>query len=68
MKQEYKGLLAEVCMKKNRDKDDDKFIACGHFIEDLDYFEQTRQNLIRDFRQVTIDDDIYALHHRDELI
>lgn len=47
--------------------EDEHFVACGAFIDDSDFFEAERKTLIEQFRKSGIQDDIYAMMHKEEL-
>ena len=62
-----RGVLATMWIRANSTDDSADCKACGHFIEAEDFFESERKSLLNNFRLATIEDDIYALTHREEL-
>lgn len=67
MRDYNRGVMAALWIKEYGAEDGADFKACGHFIRDEDYFESAKRNLLESFRLSSIDDDIYALTHREEL-
>lgn len=67
-KKNHRGFLAEQLLLKTKKEEQDQHLACGHFIESSDYFEQEKLNLMHQFNEISIDDDIYVAQHRDHLI
>lgn len=63
-----KGFLAGVCLKKDKTKNDKAFQTQGYFIEDLDYFEKTKKDLMKEFSKVKLDEDFFVSAHRHELM
>lgn len=63
-----RGLMAAMWIQKSGEEDAGEFKAVGHFIEDMDFFEKQKRVILDKFGAGDIDDDIYVLSHRDELI
>lgn len=62
-----RGVMAALWVKEHGAEESGDFKACGHFIRDEDFFESEKRTLLESFRFASIDDDIYALTHREEL-
>lgn len=63
----HRGFYAEKTLSELDQTEQVQNMACGHFIEDMDYFEREKLNLLKSFQDQSVDDDIYVLSHRDEL-
>lgn len=67
-RQMNKGLFAQRTLELfSQDENNGESLA-GVGIKDLDFFERERLNLIREFTELKIQDDIYVLQHRDNLV
>lgn len=64
----HRGFWAKEMLQKLTQNEQSKSLACGHFIESFDYFEKEKLNLIKEFNSLRIEDDIYVLMHRENLM
>ncbi len=62
------GICAENCLQELSKAETPETIACGGRIGALDYFEAKRLKLLHEFQAQDINDDVYVLTHRDELM
>ena len=63
----YRGFFAQKTLQEIDQNSHIESIACGNYIEELDYFEKDRLNKIKQFSALNVEDDIFVLSHRDEL-
>jgi hypothetical protein len=66
MKDNFKGILAAQWIKKNGDDCETK--AYGHYIAETDFFEKNKRQILESFQNASIEDDIFVLTHREDLI
>ena len=67
-KKNEKAILAKMLIEKENKEKISYQKSYGEFKNDNDYFESNRNRMIHDFQNYTLDDDLYILQNRDELI
>lgn len=55
------GVIAKKLLKRMQNEESPTDMACGAFIDEMDYFEQEKTRLMREFGRLTIDDDLQAM-------
>ena len=63
-----KGFLAGIYLKKDKKKNEEAWRNGAHFIEDCDYFEKTKNDLLKEFGNVSADEGIFVVAHREDLM
>lgn len=56
------GFMATKILKTLQGEDAPQEIAFGQFVAADDYFEKEKQRMMREFKRLSIDDDLRALH------
>lgn len=64
----HRGFFAEKYLEMTQKNEAARSNACGNYIEELDYFEKEKIDLLKQFQDQNVADDIYVLTHRDDLI
>lgn len=63
-----RGLFAQKTLDALRAEENSAQTLAGAAIEEMDFFEREKFSLIQEFNALKIQDDIFVLQHRDDLV
>lgn len=65
-----KGFFADKVLteEEQNEQQRNQQSAYGHLIDEMDFFEQEKISLLRKFDRRTIDDDLFVIHNRNQLM